>query len=122
MRDSSLALNYGIPRKIKFETDGCYDTSDRVDYLEHVQIVTNIEYTLRGALQIHLTAPSGTRVKILGKRKLDNSSEGFKDWKFMSVATWGENPRGIWIMDVVDEVIFYIIYKLFTLLLQFYIL
>ena len=25
-------------------------------------------------------------------------------WKFMSVATWGEDPKGTWYLDIIDEV------------------
>lgn len=46
----------------------------------------------------------GTSVWILSPRKLDNSDAGFTKWKFMSVATWGEDPRGTWILDILDEV------------------
>ncbi|XP_014213417.1 neuroendocrine convertase 1-like isoform X2 [Copidosoma floridanum] len=103
---STVACNvsYGVPQSLKFETDACVGGPNEIQYLEHVQVETNIEYSLRGALQIHLTAPSGTKVQILGKRKFDNSSEGFANWKFMSVATWGENPRGTWVLDIIDEV------------------
>lgn len=47
---------------------------------------------------------SGTLIQILSPRKLDNSDAGFAKWKFMSVATWGEDPRGTWTLDIFDEV------------------
>lgn len=47
----------------------------------------------------------GTKVQILKPRKLDDSTAGFEKWKFMSVASWGEDPRGRWILDILDEVI-----------------
>lgn len=47
----------------------------------------------------------GTKVEILKPRKLDDSTAGFEKWKFMSVASWGEDPRGSWILDIFDEVI-----------------
>lgn len=44
-------------------------------------------------------------MQILKPRELDDSTAGFEKWKFMSVASWGEDPRGSWILDILDEVI-----------------
>ncbi|XP_016844520.1 neuroendocrine convertase 1 isoform X1 [Nasonia vitripennis] len=96
-------VSYGLPLRVQFEADGCAGVANEIHYLEHVQVETNVEYTLRGALQMHLTAPSGTRVQLLGTRQLDDSTDGFIKWKFMSVATWGEDPKGTWSLDVTDE-------------------
>lgn len=46
----------------------------------------------------------GNSVQILSPRKLDNSNAGFTKWKFMSIATWGEDPRGKWTLEIFDEV------------------
>ncbi|XP_058803749.1 neuroendocrine convertase 1-like isoform X2 [Phymastichus coffea] len=92
-------LAYARPRRLQFEVDAC-----AVRYLEHVQLEASLEYSRRGALQIQLTAPTGTSVRLLGPRFNDNSSEGFARWTFMSVATWAEDPRGTWLLDIVDEV------------------
>lgn len=75
-----------------------------VNFLEHVEVLTNINYTRRGLLEAHLTSPSGTRVEVLAPRKLDKSSAGFRNWTFMSVMTWGEDPNGIWTFTVADNV------------------
>ncbi|KAF7414457.1 hypothetical protein HZH68_002946 [Vespula germanica] len=45
-----------------------------------------------------------TKVQLLGPRKLDDSSEGFNKWKFMSVASWGEDPHGTWILHIFDKI------------------
>jgi subtilisin-like proprotein convertase family protein len=57
-------VSYGLPRRVQFEADDCIDTVNEIQYLEHVQVETNVEYTLRGALQMNLTAPSGILIKI----------------------------------------------------------
>ena len=44
---------------VEFETDGCSGTSDEVNYLEHVEVIANIEYPIRGQLEIDLISPSG---------------------------------------------------------------
>ncbi|XP_076388737.1 neuroendocrine convertase 1 isoform X3 [Megachile rotundata] len=98
-------LAYGDTRRLRFETeDECRSTGNEITFLEHVEIEVNLEYSLRGALQMHLTAPSGTQVQILKPRTLDSSDAGFKGWKFMSVASWGEDPRGVWTLDVLDQI------------------
>ncbi|XP_034178755.2 neuroendocrine convertase 1 isoform X3 [Osmia lignaria lignaria] len=98
-------LAYGDTRKLRFETeDECRSTGNEITFLEHVEIEVSLEYSLRGALQMHLTAPSGTNVQLLKPRRLDNSDSGFESWKFMSVASWGEDPRGTWTLDILDEI------------------
>ncbi|XP_043794709.1 neuroendocrine convertase 1-like [Apis laboriosa] len=98
-------LAYGNARRIRFEAeDECRKAGDEITFLEHVEIEVSLEYSVRGSLQIHLTAPSGTKVQILKPRKLDDSTAGFEKWKFMSVASWGEDPRGRWILDILDEI------------------
>nr|XP_031848985.1 neuroendocrine convertase 1-like [Nomia melanderi] len=98
-------LAYGDSRRLRFEAgDECRSSPNGITFLEHAEIEVSLEYSLRGALQMHLTAPSGTRVQLLKPRKLDNSSAGFEKWRFMSVASWGEDPRGSWLLDIVDEI------------------
>ena len=46
----------------------------------------------------------GTISQLLTIRPEDESKEGFKDWRFMSVHFWGENPAGEWTLYIVDKV------------------
>ena len=41
---------------------------------------------------------------ILQERPFDASTDGFNKWKFMSVHSWGENPRGTWKVKIRDLV------------------
>ncbi|XP_025986584.1 neuroendocrine convertase 1 [Solenopsis invicta] len=98
-------LIYGNSKKLQFDVDNfCRTSESEIIFLEHVEVEANLEYSRRGALQMRLTAPSGTTVHILSPRKLDKSDSGFTKWKFMSVATWGEDPRGTWILDIIDKI------------------
>ena len=86
-------------------SDGCLGrTNTCITKLEHVHVVVNIEKKKRrGQLEIFLTSPSGTRSDILRKRLLDTSNEdGFKDWAFLTVFHWDENPSGQWTLQVKD--------------------
>ena len=51
-----------------------------------------------------ITLFTGTRVQLLSPRQRDQSDKGFMNWKFMSVLSWGEQPRGTWVLDIIDEV------------------
>ncbi|XP_043472486.1 neuroendocrine convertase 1-like [Leptopilina heterotoma] len=96
------SLSYGSSRILKFHMNEGVSSEEDIDFLEHIQVDTNMKYSVRGSLQMHLTAPSGTKVEILNPRALDKSSDGFTKWKFMSVATWGENPHGVWLLEILD--------------------
>lgn len=37
-------------------------------------------------------------------RILDESDEGFCEWKIKSLQFWGENPSGEWTVTIKDEV------------------
>ena len=45
--------------KLDIQTNACKGTSDEVKHLEHVVLYVTTEYSKRGALNIHLTSPSG---------------------------------------------------------------
>jgi len=41
---------------------------------------------------------------LLSERAGDRSGDGFKNWAFMSVHTWGEGPTGMWKVRIHDRV------------------
>ncbi|XP_030764512.1 neuroendocrine convertase 1-like [Sitophilus oryzae] len=96
-------ITSGNPAKVTAQSTGCLDTKDQVTFLEHVEVRTTINYTVRGALEIQLTSPAGTTVQLLAPRKFDVSSKGFINWTFMSVMTWGELATGTWTLVVSDN-------------------
>ncbi|XP_063539588.1 neuroendocrine convertase 1-like [Cydia strobilella] len=94
-------LSSGQQVNIYFDVHVC-----PVNYVEHVELVINIHYSKRGALQAYLTSARGTRVELLSARPEDTSNAAFSNWRLMSIATWGENPKGVWnavILDDTDE-------------------
>jgi proprotein convertase subtilisin/kexin type 1 len=54
---------------------------------------------------------SGTETKLLTEREQDKSTDGFRNWPFMSVHNWEENPKGLWTIKIMDNV--YFIYDYF---------
>ena len=88
---------------VKIKANGCQGNKDELRYLEHVQLVFTLDYTRRGDLAIDLTSPMGTKSRLLSPRGEDLSDEGFSKWPFMTTHTWGEDPRGIWTLEINDE-------------------
>uniref|UniRef100_A0A3Q3JNC6 Proprotein convertase subtilisin/kexin type 6 n=1 Tax=Monopterus albus TaxID=43700 RepID=A0A3Q3JNC6_MONAL len=74
-----------------------------VDYLEHVVVKVLIVHPRRGDLEINLISPSGTRSQLLAKRLFDSSSEGFRNWEFMTIHFWGERAEGLWSLEITDS-------------------
>jgi len=44
---------------VSFTTDACHGTVNEINYLEHIELITTVRYSRRGALQIQLTSPQG---------------------------------------------------------------
>ena len=43
------------------ETSGCHGQDNEVNYLEHVQVYLDMDYSDRGGVEIYLTSPNGKR-------------------------------------------------------------
>ena len=81
---------------------GCSGKTNCVSKLEHVRVYVTLSHQSRGSLRIVLTSPAGTRSELLSPRPRDYSRDGFSNWAFMTVFSWGENPAGIWKIEVSD--------------------
>ncbi|KAI1811829.1 peptidase S8/S53 domain-containing protein [Poronia punctata] len=73
--------------------------------LEHVTVTMNVNHTRRGDLSVDLISPSKITSHIATTRKNDDSTEGYNDWTFMSVAHWGESGVGTWTIIIRDTVV-----------------
>jgi len=86
---------------LTIDTKACAGLETEVNYLEHVQAVVTLNATRRGAVQLFLRSPMGTRSMILSERPNDaDSQDGFTKWPFMTTHTWAEYPRGKWSLEV----------------------
>ncbi|XP_033845941.2 proprotein convertase subtilisin/kexin type 5 [Periophthalmus magnuspinnatus] len=84
-----------------YETAGCAGNPlQHVAYVEHVIVRVTITHSHRGSLFIRLLSPSGTVSELLAHRPLDNSSEGFQNWEFMTTHSWGEPATGKWTLKI----------------------
>jgi len=69
--------------------------------LEEVVVTLNVTHEFRGDLRGFLTAPSGTRSRILNSTGSDGQAN-ITNWQFTMVAFWGENPNGTWTINLAD--------------------
>lgn len=98
-------MSTGNPIQIDVKSTGCMGEKDNhIRFLEHVQLYVTIEYSRRGDLHINMSSPMGTNTMLLSERKGDHAKEGFINWPFMSVHTWGEDPTGVWKIRLNDQV------------------
>lgn len=81
-------------------SDGCSGMPNEVVYLEHVQVLLTLSSGRRGEVEIYLTSPMGTRSMLLARRPRDVSTDGFKDWVFMTTHSWSELSVGDWILEL----------------------
>ncbi|XP_074626751.1 PC3-like endoprotease variant B [Acropora palmata] len=89
---------------ITIDTIACDGTDKEISKLEHVTLTVSFQHRRRGDVSIDLFSPSGTRNEMLSTRRYDDSKNGLHDWTFMTVHNWGENPKGVWVMNVTDNI------------------
>jgi len=104
-KDSNLPIDLtsGQELEIVMTTDGCLGQLNEINFLEHVQVILDMEYTKRGDLSIDLQSASDTTTMLLSERPNDKSTTGFQNWTFMSVHNWGEQPHGQWKLSIRDK-------------------
>ena len=74
----------------------------KVDKMEHVIAKISLSFPRRGALEIYLISPMGTKSMILGRRQHDSSPKGFSNFNFLTVHFWDEKPFGKWTLQIVN--------------------
>ncbi|XP_061411275.1 furin-like [Lethenteron reissneri] len=100
MEMSTEARPIGQKLLVSGRVSSCLGTGDYVTTLEHVQARLTLAFSHRGELAVRLTSPMGTRCTLLAPRPHDFSTEGFNDWAFMSTHSWGEDPTGVWTLEL----------------------
>ena len=95
-----VSLNLSTPRNES--SFSSYDYYDQL-YNEPANIDSVLYHnsSRRGDIKIILQSPYGTQSTLLPYRDRDFiNNVGFKEWSFMSVQYWGENPVGEWKLSV----------------------
>uniref|UniRef100_A0A671VZ85 Neuroendocrine convertase 2-like n=1 Tax=Sparus aurata TaxID=8175 RepID=A0A671VZ85_SPAAU len=96
-------LSAGGVVSVNIQSEACHGRTNEINTLEHVQVRVSINSVCRGDLSISLESPAGTVSLLLDTRPNDASTAGLKNWPLMTVHCWGEQPRGIWNLQVTDR-------------------
>ncbi|GLD48718.1 proprotein convertase subtilisin/kexin type 4-like protein [Lates japonicus] len=88
---------------VNIQSEGCHGRTNEINTLEHVQVRVSMSAVCRGDLYISLESPGGTVSVLLDTRPNDDSTDGLKNWTLMTVHCWGEQPRGLWTLQVTDH-------------------
>ncbi|XP_064481947.1 neuroendocrine convertase 1-like [Ornithodoros turicata] len=91
-----IPISSGNEVNVSFEVEDVPGSQHHIGSLEHVQVHVDIQYSRRGHLDAYLESPSGSVSVLLFRRANDVSKMGFRNWTFMTVHFWGENPTGLW--------------------------
>ena len=69
-----------------------------INYLEHVEVKVNLNYSRRGDLEMKVSSPSGTVSNLTHFRYADSrfKNKGLKNWVVMTLHLWGETAKGKW--------------------------
>lgn len=94
---------------VSVELGGAHHTYSKYDYIvlklrgEKNALKKLIQHTdvRRGDVTITLRSPSGVTSHLLPHRPRDFiNSVGYRKWPFMSVLHWGEQPCGVWLVNI----------------------
>ncbi|RKP08215.1 peptidase S8/S53 domain-containing protein, partial [Thamnocephalis sphaerospora] len=84
-------------------------TREMVDHvqfrqLEHITVTVNIDHQRRGDVEVFLISPNHIVSQLAATRKNDESGDGFRYWRFMTVKHWQVSPLGNWTLNVRDRI------------------
>lgn len=84
-----------IPSEVSLTIDS---TSCDINFLEHVQVEVDLDFSRRGDLYLELKAPSNTISLLTRRRQFDNiiPVKNLTNWRIITLFNWGEGPKGEW--------------------------
>ncbi|XP_069393948.1 proprotein convertase subtilisin/kexin type 4-like isoform X3 [Paralichthys olivaceus] len=101
--DPTRILSSGGGVSVNIPSEACSGGTNEISTLEHVQVRVTISTVCRGDLSISLQSPGGTVSLLLDTRPNDASTAGLTNWIMMTVHCWGEQPQGLWTLQVTDH-------------------
>ncbi|KAL9125711.1 MAG: hypothetical protein Q9217_005125 [Psora testacea] len=104
-----MHVNHSIPQGVEgllssFKITQTDLKKANLQKVEHVTVTMNIKHTRRGDLSVELRSPTQVVSHLSVARRLDDATQGYVDWTFMSVAHWGESGLGEWSVVVKDTI------------------
>lgn len=93
--EASLPCRVTIPSEVFLTVD---NASCDINFLEHVQVEVDLDFSRRGDLYLELKAPSDTTSPLTRRRQFDNiiPIKNLTKWNIMTLFNWGESPKGQW--------------------------
>lgn len=88
-----IHVNEPIPQNdegimVKFEITEDMLKEANFARVEHITVTMNVEHGRRGDISVDLLSPNNIVSHLSVTRKFDDSTDGYDDWTFMSVAHW----------------------------------
>ena len=71
--------------------------------IEHVQVALDLRWADTGDLDVYLTSPDGTTVRLVYDLPYGDRAGGLRNFVFDSVASLGEQSAGTWTIDVYNR-------------------
>lgn len=73
-----------------------------INYLEHVEVKVNLNYSRRGDLEMKVSSPMGTVSNLTHFRYADSrfKNKVLKNWVVMTLHLWGETAKGKWTLTL----------------------
>jgi subtilisin-like proprotein convertase family protein len=71
--------------------------------VEHVELSMNLYWLNTGDLDIYLTSPDGTKVRLVYDHSEKSYIGSIRNFTFSSVATMGEDGEGTWTVDIYNR-------------------
>jgi subtilisin-like proprotein convertase family protein len=68
--------------------------------VEHVDFTVDVTHTFRGDLSYTLMSPDGTTSEVIARQ---DPVDDLSNWRFMTVANWGEGANGTWTLEIKDN-------------------
>lgn len=78
--------NKGLKSHISFSKEDL--SKANLERVEHVTVTMNLSHQRRGDVSVDLVSPNGIVSRIATVRSQDTSSDGYKNWTFMTVKHW----------------------------------
>lgn len=88
-----IHVNQAIPQgeqglAVSFDVSAAMLKAANLERLEHVTVTMNVAHTRRGDLSVELISPDKVVSHLSVPRRMDQATEGYEDWTFMSVVHW----------------------------------
>lgn len=71
--------------------------------VEHVQLSMNLNWSYTGDLDVYLTSPDGTQIRLVYDLPDTDRVGSIKGFEFSSVASMGEMSKGTWTLDIYNR-------------------